>query len=173
MKSHAAISVVYLAVRELPDQGILQRLRCFQFLLICVLAIGQVHLCRPTYELPTGQVCITCPELVAEARVAAEGQGPSIGERDGDCLDCCVLAACENDSGDSPVLLAGSYHFEIPACIPPRLEIPDISSLTFWNIVIHVETAPSLGPPSQTSSRAPPHAANSLPSAGRRFMNVG
>lgn len=147
--------------------GNLGALRWFQLLLIFLLMLGQVHLCEGSYQLPNGQACFACPELDRKSCGDLKDRAPSFQALHGDCHDCCVLSACDDNSSKSPVLASGWVAFDIVACLPPNLEIAIPCGVLVGLKPIHIASAPITGPPSQKSSRAPPFAMNLLPSAGR------
>ena len=140
----------------ITSEGRLGTLRWFQLLLISLLMLGQVHLCEGSYQLPNGQTCFACPELDEKSCGDLKDRTPSLQALHGDCHDCCVLAACEDKSPESPTLAPGWAALDIVACLPPKLEILIPCGVLVGPKPIHIASAPITGPPSQKSSRAPP-----------------
>lgn len=123
-------------------------------LLALVLLASQLHLCEPTYILPTGQRCRACP-VIAKSKLAATSSDATF---QGDCRDCCKLASCDHNAKATPVVLAPSH--AAPAILP---SLPDIETYFFVVpspvVVPQIEGAPPTGPPSPDHSRAPPSSA--------------
>lgn len=124
--------------------------RQVSLVLAFLLFASQLHLCEPTYVLPTGQRCTTCPEI-AKAQTA----NSSVGSGQKDCRDCCKLTGCNHNAKTAPVVLASCH--VVPAILPT---VPGFD-LCFFTIaspvsVPKIEGIPPTGPPSQDNSRAPP-----------------
>lgn len=123
-------------------------------LLAVLLFASQLHLCEPTYILPTGQRCAACP-TIAKSKLAATSSDVTF---QGDCRDCCKLTTCEHNVKTTPVVLASSH--VVHAILPDQ---PDFE-IHFFVIVYpiaapRIEGIPPTGPPSPDNSRAPPSSA--------------
>lgn len=152
-------------------------MRWFQLLLISLVVLGQVFPCDGSYKLPNGQVCPSCATTACSSfskssrpvePEASHGSG-LITRKHGDCHDCCIKT-CDDDSAKSPVVASAWVSLDLVACLPPKVEISIPWDVPVGTKTIHVTSGPITGPPSPKSSRAPPLAMNSLPSAGRRFV---
>lgn len=152
-------------------KGNITPLRLFRLLLISVVAIAQAHLCQASYELPNGQLCQTCPKLDHLDKLASPESLQAVGLFHGDCHDCCRLQPCE-DHGKDASTAPSPLSIQVVAIVSERIEFSFATTFVENSCAIHVESAPSTGPPITTSSRAPPVNTNPLPSAGRRFVNI-
>ena len=141
-------------------------------LLISLLMLTQVHLCEGSCLLPNGQACIVCPELDETSCNDLGDHTSSLGAIHGDCHDCCVFAACDNNSSNSPVAASGWIAPEIVICFPPKVKISFPCKVLGGAKRIHVASAPITGPPIQRSSRAPPSTTNLLSSRWTQFVNA-
>ncbi len=146
-------------------------LRWVSLLLITVLVAGRIHLCEPSYELPSGETCFICPSIGHDSRVQTSSPTATLSSDHGDCHDCCELRACD-DHGKvrhSPSLIPG---FDAPVCLiePPELVPP--STGKFVTQIPYSAAAPPTGPPSRPSTRAPPRPTSHLPSAGTGTVNL-
>lgn len=119
-------------------------------LLALLLLVSQLHLCEPTYTLPTGERCVACP-IIAKSKVAA-------ASIQGDCRDCCKLTSCEHNAKTTPVVLASSH--VAPAILPSKADFEVHFILVSSPVVVpQIEGFPPTGPPSPDNSRAPPSSA--------------
>lgn len=144
-------------------------MRWLSLLLISVLMLGQIHLCQESYQLPNGQTCLTCPELVDPVQeVSTNSDG--LAAAHGDCHDCCEVRPCSDQEKPSLESVQAGSTFEFVACLPLHFEftVPTVSVKDA--IAIHVDSAPTTGPPGTKSSRAPPEFTVQSPSAGRRIV---
>jgi len=151
--------------------GKIFNLRWFKFLLISVLVAGQIHLCQATYTLPDGRQCFECLTLDHNSLSESSLADQALTAQHGDCHDCCELQSCD-DLGKSIQRATVASSFEFVATLNPLSDLRLAQPGTMTLISIHVESAPSTGPPSKKSSRAPPSFTNPFPSAGRRIVNL-
>ena len=130
-----------------------------------MLFAAQVHLCEPSFRLPNGQTCLTCPTLSDIPAKAESG----LTAQHGDCHDCCVEVTCSEHDHGSAAIGSGWVAFEVVALLPTQIDISTDAVDDFRPCFVHVASAPNNGPPNSTRSRAPPCFAESLTSAGRSF----
>lgn len=125
--------------------------RAVPFLGALLLACVNLHLCAPRYELPGGATCVVCPTL---------DDGPTdlvaeIGERHGDCHDCCVIAACHDSEPETAVTATTSWEpvFALHGA-NARLELDEV--VRAGRPSVHLGGCPPTGPPRSGRPRSPP-----------------
>lgn len=111
-------------------------------------AVGQVYLC------PNGDICQSCP---AEPCPSPEGTC-SNKARDGDCRDCCRLAAVPRSqeplAQSSP---AAAQSLEIPMAEAPSPEVNQPLRSVFAGSFHWKERHWPHAPPGRHPGRSPPH----------------
>lgn len=125
--------------------------------LVLLLFVGHLHLCSGAYYLPDGSRCETCPNLADDGSCRDSG-APGLGERHGDCHDCCVFAAC--DSGHGFEAWSGRVidrQGELSAVLPPGLAMPERARPAANRERLGADaSAPGFAPPRTTPARGPP-----------------
>jgi hypothetical protein len=127
-------------------------------LLILAAIAGQVHSCQAIWVLPDGSTCNTCPTQAGSESFdkATEAQSEIVigSKSPQDCLACCTVTACDEDSQDSlraasaiqlDFILIDQIKFEASVEVP----VSDAVSIHI------VENYPN-APPHIFPARAPP-----------------
>lgn len=151
--------------------------RWLHLLLITLLFAGQIHLCQASYRLPSGRECGVCPtlenHLFAQSSTFVDSHGSQrIVANHGDCHDCCEIRSCSGSEGHGQSALQSANFGLDFICLPTRFEFSVVAAPPIVTIAVHIESAPATGPPSPTSSRAPPSSARHQTSAGRGILRL-
>lgn len=138
--------------------------RLLLLLMPLFLLVGQHHLCEPTYILPSGELCQTCPTSACQSKGRVNPQASS------DHRTCCKLGPCLHKNN---TVAATSNPSSQPDAILSEPFL--VARFTQFEVLspfkANTQCAPIPSPPDQDHSRAPPLLAwNLLPSAGRRFV---
>jgi len=163
-------------VREF-GAGKISSVRWLHLLLISLLFAGQVHLCQASYRLPTGRECSICPTLDAHpfefsSTVSDSHDSNLIAGNHGDCHDCCQIRGCSESDGHGQSALQSVTFGVYFICFPTRFEFSFATLPQLVSVAVHIESAPATGPPSPTSSRAPPASSRHQTSAGRGILRL-
>lgn len=135
-------------------------LRRVAMLLIWVLFFGQVHLCQASYQLPDGQKCAVCPQLIDTKSPQQRFDTDFVSDSHGDCHDCCELDSCDDHDQAEQSKSQPAFEFiDVPIPLKhiqfQRLQITAVRP-------VYVPSAPATGPPSPHSSRAPPESTHRI-----------
>lgn len=126
--------------------------RQVSLVLAILLFATQLHLCEPTYVLPTGQKCSTCPAIASVKQTDKSG----LATQSRDCRDCCKLTGCHDNTKSG--LVAVTAPQIVPAILPCQTELVLCVLIVDSPISVpKIEGVPPTGPPSPDNSRAPPH----------------
>lgn len=128
--------------------------RQVSLVLAILLFATQLHLCEPTYTLPTGQKCSTCPTIAFLKQTDKSG----LATQSGDCRDCCKLTGCHDSTKTGVVAVTAPQ--VVPAILPHQTELVLCFLIVDAPVSVpKVEGTPPTGPPSPDNSRAPPASA--------------
>jgi hypothetical protein len=121
-------------------------------LLVVVLVFAQCHFCAKSYYLPDGSPCFECVQIEQD-----HSKLKTISKH-GDCHDCCGVLPCQRDIPDSRVSASLIATLSmLPAILPSGIELPELLVVEAEFIrLVGVEACPTLGPPRESASRAPP-----------------
>ncbi len=146
----------------------MRKLKGASLLLTIAVSLLQVHFCGPTFRLPDGQLCATCPTL-SDSPIEHEIPEQIEANTHGDCHDCCQLTDCSDADGKHQVASLSIPHIDFFVLPEPVVKLSFSETLVPVSVDSFEPGAPPTGPPSEHASRAPPASDHST-SAGRAVL---
>ena len=125
--------------------------RLVALVLATLLFATQLHLCEPTYTLPTGEKCSACPGIAS----LSQSRTNQLVTKTGDCRDCCKLTGCHDNTKTAVVAVTAPQ--VVPAILHCQTELVLCLLIVDAPVSVpRIEGIPPTGPPSPDNSRAPP-----------------